>query len=155
MKYWDAIEKLTVYFSGEKYQDEVITAKREFFGDVGIDDKESDRYEQWMNLFFDWYLFSRPLSGSDLPPAQFAMEIDTFQQLHPEEKKIFQQLAKSEYSLLQFIKAKKEWVIFKDLFRRRKVKVHFEEFVVTMEKGNICDARLIPDEDHFRFTRGF
>ena len=78
MKYWDAIEKLTVYFSGEKYQDEVITAKREFFGDVGIDDKESDRYEQWMNLFFDWYLFSRPLSGSDLPPAQFAMEIDTF-----------------------------------------------------------------------------
>lgn len=155
MNYSDAVEKLSVYFSTPSYEKEVLEAKSEFFSDVGVDDKESDRYEQWMNMFFDWYLFSRPLSGTSLPPAQYALEIDEFQQLHGDEKRIFHNLAKTEHSLLQFIKVKGEFVWFKDLFRRRKVKVVHNEFVITLEKGNICDARLVPDEDHFFFTNGF
>lgn len=155
MNYSDGIEKLSVYFSSPHYENEVLAAKREFFSDVGVDDKESDRYEQWMNLFFDWYLFSRPISGTTLPPAQFALEIDEFQQLHGDEKRIFTNLAKAEHGLLQFIKIKGDFVYFKDLLRRRKVKVINNEFVLTLEKGNICDARLIPDEDHFFFTKGF
>ena len=35
------------------------------------------------------------------------------------------------------------------------MKVVNNEFVLTLEKGDICDARLIPDEDHFFFTKGF
>lgn len=155
MNYGDAIEKLSVYFSTPTYEKEVISAKREFFGDVGVDDKESDRYEQWMNIFFDWYLFTRPISGTNLPPAQYALEIDEFQQLHGDEKRIFKNLAKTEHSLLQFIKVKNDLVVFKDLFRKRKVKVFKNEFVLTLEKGHICDTRLIPDEENFFFTKGF
>ena len=155
MNYGDGIEKLSVYFSSPHYQDEVLEAKREFFRDVGVDDKESDRYEQWMNIFFDWYLFTRPISGTNLPPAQFALEIDEFQQLHGDEKRIFMNLSKCEHSLLQFIKVKGDFVYFKDLFRKKKVKVVNNEFVLTLEKGDICDARLIPDEDHFFFSKGF
>lgn len=155
MNYIDAVEKLSVYFSAPGYEKEVLSAKSEFFGDVGVDDKESDRYEQWMNIFFDWYLFTRPISGTSLAPARYALEIDEFQQLHGDEKRIFQNLAKTEHSLLQFLKVKGEFIYFKDLFRRKKVKVVVNEFVLTLEKGNICDARLIPDEDHFFFTRGF
>lgn len=155
MNYREAIEKLSIYFTSDRYKPEVLTAKSEFFADVGIDDKESDRYEQWMNIFFDWYLFSRPLSGSNLPPAGFALEIDEFQQMHGEDKKLFKNLAQSEHSLLQFIKIKGDFVYFKDLFRKRKCKVLNNEFVITLEKGNICDARLIPEEDHFCFTNGF
>lgn len=155
MNYNDAIEKLSVYFSSPNYEKEILSAKSEFFGDVGVDDKESDRYEQWMNLFFDWYLFTRPLSGTDLPPSKYALEIDEFQQLHGDEKRIFQNLGKTEHSLLQFIKVKGDFVWFKDLFRRRKVKVVHNEFVLTLEKGNICDARLIPEESHYFFTKGF
>ena len=155
MNYGDAIEKLSVYFSAPGYEKEVLAAKSQFFGEVGIDDKESDRYEQWMNIFFDWYLFTRPISGTNLPPAQYALEIDEFQQLHGDEKRIFQNLSKTEHSLLQFIKTKGDFVFFKDLFRRRKVKVVNNEFELTLEKGHICDARLIPDEGHYFFTRGF
>ncbi len=155
MNYGDAIEKLSVYFSSPAYEKEVVQAKSQFFGDVGVDDKESERYEQWMNIFFDWYLFTRPISGTTLPPAQYALEIDEFQQLHGDEKRIFMNLAKSEHSLLQFVKIKGDFVVFKDLFRRRKVRVVNNEFSLTLEKGDICDARLIPDEDHFFFTKGF
>lgn len=155
MNYGDGIEKLSVYFSSPQYKEEVLNAKREFFRDVGVDDKESDRYEQWMNIFFDWYLFTRPISGTNLPPAQFALEIDEFQQLHGDEKRIFMNLAKCEHSLLQFIKAKGDFVFFKDLFRKKKVKVVSSEVVLTLEKGHICDTRLIPDEDHFFFSKGF
>lgn len=155
MNYGDAVEKLSIYFSSPSYEKEVVQAKSLFFGEVGIDDKESDRYEQWMNIFFDWYLFTRPISGTDLPPAQYALEIDEFQQLHGDEKRIFQNLAKTEHSLLQFVKQKAEFVFFKDLFRNRKVKVVNNDFVITLEKGDICEARLIPDEDHYFFTKGF
>jgi len=155
MNYGDAIEKLSVYFTSATYEAEVLKAKSEFFGDVGVDDKESERYEQWMNIFFDWYLFTRPISGTTLAPASYALEIDEFQQLHGDEKRVFMNLAKSEHSLLQFVKVKNDFVFFKDLFRRRKVKVVNNEFSITLEKGDICDARLIPDEDHFFFTKGF
>ncbi len=155
MNYVDAIEKLSIYFSSPTYQSEVLAAKSEFFSEVGVDDKESDRYEQWMNIFFDWYLFSRPISGTVLPPARFALEIDEFQQLHSDEKRVFQNLAQTEHSLIQFIKVKKDFVFFQDLFRKRKVKVVNNPFVLTLEKGDICDARLVPDEDHFFFTKGF
>lgn len=155
MNYSDAIEKLSIYFSTPTYQAEVLNAKREFFNDVGVDDKESDRYEQWMNIFFDWYLFSRPISGTLLPPARYALEIDEFQHLHSDEKRVFQNLALTEYSLLQFIKVKNDFVFFTDLFRKRKVKVVNNPFILTLDKGDICDARLIPNEDHFVFTKGF
>ena len=155
MIYREAIEKLSIYFTNNKYKDEVLSAKRVFFGDVGIDDKESNQYEQWMNIFFDWYLFSRPITGSSLPPASFAMEIDEFQQLLGEDKSLFKKLAQSEHCLLQFIKVKGEYAYFKDLFRRRKCKIVNNEFTITLEKGNICDARLIPEEDFFCFTNGF
>jgi len=155
MNYNDGIEKLAIYFSGSKYESEVVEAKKLFFADVGIDDKESERYERWMNIFFDWYLFSRPISGTSLPPAQFALEIDEFQQLHGDEKKVFTSLAKCEHSLLQFIKSKGDFVFFNDIFRKKKVKVVDNEFVLTLEKGDICDSRLIPEEDHFYFSKGF
>lgn len=155
MNYGAAIEKLSVYFSAPNYQNEVLSAKRVFFGDVGVDDKESDRYEQWMNIFFDWYLFTRPISGTSLPPAQFALEIDEFQQLHGDEKRLFVNLAKTQHCLLQFLKDKGDHVYFKDLLGRRKIKVVNSEFVLSLEKNDICDARLIPDEGHFFFTKGF
>jgi uncharacterized protein YneF (UPF0154 family) len=155
MTYSDGIEKLAIYFSGTKYKDEIVDAKKHFFSDVGIDDKESERYERWMNIFFDWYLFTRPVTGTSLPPAQFALEIDEFQQLPTEEKDIFINLAKCEHSLLEFIKTKGDFVYFKDIFRRKKVKVVNHEFVLTLEKGDICDTRLIPYEDSFVFSKGF
>ena len=155
MNYSDAVEKLSVYFSTPSYEKEVLTAKSEFFGDVGVDDKESDQYEQWMNIFFDWYLFSRPLSGTNLPPAKYALEIDEFQQLHGDEKRIFQNLASTDHCLLQFIKSKGDFVWFKDLFRRKKIKVVNNDFIITLEKGDICDSRIVPDEDHYFLTKGF
>jgi hypothetical protein len=155
MNYGDAIEKLTIYFSSPSYESEVLRAKSEFFGDVGVDDKESEQYEQWMNIFFDWYLFTRPISGMTLPPARYALEIDEFQQLHGDQKRVFLNLSKTEHSLLQFIKVKNDYAFFKDLFRRKKVKVVNNEFTITLEKGDICDARLVPEEDQFYFTKGF
>ena len=59
MNYSEAIEKLTICFASSRYEKDLIKAKRVFFKDVGINDRESESFERWMNLFFDWYLFSR------------------------------------------------------------------------------------------------
>ena len=155
MMYDEAIEKLTLYFTSSKYEQEVLQAKSEFFRDVGIDDKENDRYEQWMNLFFDWYLFSRPLTGSSLPPARFAMEIDEFQQIINGDGKIFEKLSNCEHSLYQFIKVKGDEVHFKDLFRKKKRVVMDTDVALTLEKGAICDVRLIANGDKFSMAKGF
>ena len=155
MNYLDAIEKLSIYFSSDSYEKEVLAAKADFFGDVGVDDKESDRYEQWMNMFFDWYLFSCPLPGTSLPPAKYALEIDEFQSLESEEKAIFQDLAKTEHALLEFIKVRGDIVWFKDILRRRKIQVAHSDLLTALEKGDICDARVVPSGDIYLMTKGF
>ena len=155
MIYDEAIEKLTVYFTSPKYEDEVLQAKSEFFRDVGIDDKENDRYEQWMNLFFDWYLFSRPLSGSTLPPSKFAVEIDEFQQVMKEDEDVFQRLSNCEHSLYQFVKVKGTEVHFKDLLRKKKRVVMDTDIAVTLEKGALCNVRLIANGEKYNMSKGF
>jgi hypothetical protein len=150
-----AIEQLSVYFTNSKYEDEVLAAKALFFGDVGIDDKESDRYEQWMNLFFDWYLFSRPIKGMSLPPAKYALEIDEFQQIMGENVGVFEDLSISQHGLHQFIKIKGDKVYFKDLFSGKKKIVVDAPFAVTLTKGTICDFRTVQYGDDLTVTKGF
>ena len=60
MTFNDAIEKLSIYFTSPKYEEEVLSAKATFFRDVGIDDKENDRYEQWMICFLTGICFRDP-----------------------------------------------------------------------------------------------
>ena len=154
MNYNDAIEKLSIYFSSTAYKAEALDAKGIFFGDLGINDGESENYEQWMNLFFDWYLFSRPLSGTHWSPCRKFLETDEFSKMEDNEKEFFLKLARCEHSLLRFIKIKNGFAFFKDLFRNRRVKV-VGEFAWSPERGLICDARLIPHGDHFVFSKGF
>ena len=148
----EAIDKLSVYFTSPKYEGEVLAAKAEFFGDVGIDDKESDRYEQWMNLFFDWYLFSRPLQGMSLPPARYALEIDEFQQLMNGSADTFESLSQSAHGLHQFIKIKGDKVYFKDLFSGKKKIVNDAKYAITIPKGTICDFRVVDENGLMRVT---
>ena len=155
MTYDEAIEKLSVYFTSAKYEDEVLEAKATFFRDVGIDDRENHRYEQWMNLFFDWYLFSRPLTGLSLPPAKFALEIDEFQQVMDGQIEVFRNLSHCSHGLFQFQKIKGDSVYFKDLFSGKKKIVVNTEFAMTLPKGAICDFRLVADGDRYYFTKGF
>jgi len=155
MNFFAAIDQLSVYFTSKKYEDEVLEAKAEYFRDVGIDDKENERYEQWMNLFFDWYLFSRPLKGLTLPPALFALEIDEFQALM-KDREVFVKLSQNTHSLYQFIKLKGESSIYKDLLKNKKCVVQNSAFSVTLPPGAICDFRTVQDENgDLQVTKGF
>ena len=156
MNFDAAVDQLAVYFTGKKYEQEVLEAKAEYFRDVGIDDKENERYEQWMNLFFDWYLFSRELNGLSLPPARFALEIDEFQRVMEQDPVVFRQLSVSSHSLFQFIKVKGDISYFKDLISGKKKKVKNNSFAETLPKGAVCDFRLVSDSTGDLYsTKGF
>lgn len=151
-----ALDNLAVYFTTEKYQKEVLEAKAEYFADVGIDDKENQRYEQWMNLFFEWFLFSRPLNGLSLPPARFALEIAEFQEVMKSDLGIYKSLSTSRHSLFRFLKVKKDTAYFTDLISGKKALVKGSSFAETLPKGAICDLRLVELESKELFcTKGF
>jgi len=151
-----ALDNLAIYFTSNKYQKEVLEAKAEYFSDVGIDDKENQRYEQWMNLFFEWFLFSRPLNGLSLPPAQFALEIDEFQQIMDGNLELYRKLSNSHHSLFRFVKIKKDGSYFVNLLTGKKVLVKGSVFAETLPKGAICDLRLVElDSKDLYCTKGF
>lgn len=155
MIFHSAIDQLSVYFTSKKYEEEVLGAKAEYFRDVGIDDKENERYEQWMNLFFDWYLFSRPLEGLSLSPSLFALEIDEFQS-QMKEREVFVQLAEGSHGLFQFVKIKGDQSFYKDLLSNKKCIVQDSSFSMTLSKGAICDFRTVRDSDgNLHVTKGF
>lgn len=62
-QYEKLMEKILNHFAGDAFKDEVKKAKAEFFDNAGILDENNPQFELRMSQFFDWYFFTRELSG--------------------------------------------------------------------------------------------
>ena len=60
--------KILQCFAGENMKDELSQAKKEFFGNVALSEDSSGQFEMRMAQFYDWYFFTRPLSGYGQTP---------------------------------------------------------------------------------------
>lgn len=153
MTYEACIEKLTQYFSATKYQREVIRAREEFFGNIGVNDSESGDYERNLNLFFDWYLFTRNLDGTMLTPTKMALNLEGFN-ISPEERPFFEALAQARYGLFEFIKTKDNDHYAKDLITGEKVIVKNSKVNMHTPKGSIFSTHFIKDGQNNFFSTG-
>jgi hypothetical protein len=153
MSYESCIERLVQYFSSAKYQREVIRAREEFFGNIGVNDSESGDFERNLNLFFDWYLFTRTLDGTLLTPAKMALNLEGFK-ISPEERPYFDALAEASYGLFEYIKTKGEDHYGKDLITGEKLVVKSSKVNMLTPKGSIFSTHFVKDGHNNFFSTG-
>lgn len=154
MKYDEMIERLILHYTGENYANEVAVAKREFFDEAGIMDEENIAFEMRMTQFLEWYLFTRPVAGTEMPPAQHALKSGEFKH-NAADVTALENLGKTRHSLFEFQKIRGDDIYIKDLFSGKKIVIKDSPIRVGFSREEIFDTRLIPLEDTFVFTKGF
>ncbi len=147
------IGKILQHFAGEEMKDELAMAKKQFFGNTALSEERSGQFEMRMSQFYDWYFFTRPLSGYGQTPLHscfMAREL----RFSDQEKQLLEALKKNIHSLFQFIKIKDEDVHIKDLFSGQKLVVKKSPWLYGFEVGEFFEVRLIPMGETYVFTRG-
>lgn len=153
-EYEKLIERILKHFAGDQFKDELMAAKKDFFGNVNLLDENADLFETRMAQFYDWYFFTRPLKGYALTPLEacyMAREL----RFTPEETSLLEKLKENRHSLFEFIKIKDEDVYIKDLFSGKKLVVKRSPWIYGFDKVEFFEARLIPHGETYLFTRGF
>lgn len=152
-KYLDPI--VEEFSSGEYYR-EVFNAKKEYFEKAGIIYEDDPEYDQRMSIFMDWYLFDRDLPGVDLPPMKYHFRKNK-DQMSSEDQKIFGGFCETIHSI--FLMKGTPWFgdgmrVF-DLFSKRTYTVHEPDIYQGFTRGDLFEARLIPFDGKYEFSKGF
>lgn len=150
----ELIDRLIVFFTADRFRDDVAKAKKEFFDEAGIMDEENEGFEMRMTQFLEWYLFSRRLTGIGLTPAQYALQLEEFDMTSAERPR-FESLATTRHGLFEFLKIRGEDIHIRDLFLDKKIVIHKSPIRIGFNRDEIFDARLIPDGEDFHFSRSF
>jgi hypothetical protein len=148
------LDKILHHFAGPDFTAEVERAKKEFFENSGILDEKSEQYELRMSQFFDWYFFTRELSGFALTPLEANHLVRELRFTDVELSQI-ERLKNHRHGLFEFIKIKGSDVYLKDLFKNEKIWIRNSPWTDGFSAEELFEARLIPNGDSFMFTRGF
>jgi hypothetical protein len=152
--YEPLIDRLIVHFAGDAWRAEVATAKKDFFQDAGIMDEQTDQFEMRMTQFLDWYLFTRKLTGRNVTPAQFALEIDEFK-MTADERVLFEGLSEAKHSLYEFLRLRGRDIFIKDLILDKEIVLRESQVNIGFSRDEIFEARLVPYGEDFVFARSF
>ena len=132
---------------------QVKRAKDEFFKFTGVVVENDPFFEDRMDLFLEWYLFTRPLDGHDISPAKF-FYLEGENNFSTEEKKAYFGFTQILHSLFQLKKIKKKIFYLKDFFTQKSVSVSVPH-ILTLSVGDIFEARIIPYKGTYYFGKGF
>jgi hypothetical protein len=147
-------ERLTLFFTSDRFKSEVAAAKKEFFDEAGVMDEENHAFEMRMTQFLEWYLFTRRLAAEGMTPAEYALQSEDFA-MTSQERPLFENLASVRHSLFEFLKIRGDDIYIRDLFLDKKIVIYRSPIRIGFNRNEIFDARLIPDGEHFHFTKGF
>lgn len=152
-KYLDpVVEEFT---TGEYYR-EVYEAKQEYFEKAGIVYEDDPDFEQRMCIFMDWYLFDRDLPGVDLPPMKYFFRLKK-DALSSDELGIYRDFCSTIHSLFRLKRRAlfAKGFVVTDLFSNKSYTVNDSDLHQGFSRGDIFEARLIPFQGEFEFSRGF
>ena len=132
---------------------EVKQAKHDFFKMTGTAFEDDPFFEERLDLFLEWYLFTRPLKDYDLPPVkQFYKEQEG--SLNVEEKEIYVGFTQTLHSIFQLKKIRNDQYFINDLFADKSIcAMEPKSFVLSL--NDIFEARLIPFKEKYYFGKGF
>ena len=153
-EYEQLIAKVLNHFAGDQFKAELVRAKKEFFENSVTLDEHSEYYELRMSQFYDWYFFTRELSGYGQTPLNACTMVRELR-FSEEEQRQLEVLKQNRHSVFEFIKIKGNDVYIKDLLSNKKLVVKASPWVFGFDEDELFEARLIPHEDSYFFTRGF
>lgn len=148
------IENLISFFTSPDYHSELLEAKREFFEDAGIVDEDGAQFETRMSQFLDWYIFTREQSKFHIPPIKL-VNAQNMISMSDQDKELLQQIGKIRHSIFEFIKVRGDDVYVRDLFADKKIILKHSYVAVGFNPEELFDARVIPQDNNFVFTKGF
>jgi hypothetical protein len=149
----ELMDHLTEFYSAGNFYTEIQKAKSEFFLKAGKIYEDDFEFESRMNIFTDWYLFERDLQGYDLPPINHALrdEIIAFSE---KEKRYIEELRSTVHSIFQVLKVHPEEMLVKDLFSKKKIKLHTMPTTPLLSKSDIFEGRTLPHQGNHFLSNG-
>jgi len=153
-KYQKSIDTITQEYTAGDYFREVYEAKKEYFESLGAIAEDDPDFENQMDVFMGWYLFDRPLEKHDLPPV-FMYYRKNSTTLAGEDADLYRHLTESRHSVFELAKQKGTALVLRDLSGGGKYEVEDFKFHVGFSKGDIFEARLIPNGKKYVFANGF
>lgn len=153
-KFQKSIEAVTNEYTAGDYYREVYEAKKEYFEGLGTIAEDDPDFENQMDVFMGWYLFDRPLHKHELPPVILYYRKNSAN-LDAEQNALFRALTETRHSVYEVIKQKGTLLYLKDVGSGDKFEVEETKFRAGFSKGDLFEARLIPDGDRFLFANGF
>jgi hypothetical protein len=153
-RYFQIIDIVLQHFAGDQFKNEMKEAKAQFFDNAGILDEKSFNFELRMNQFFDWYFFTRELTGYGQTPLE-SFHVARELRFTSEDIQLIHQMKNHRHSLFEFIKLKGNDVYIKDLIKGEKLIVKQSPWIYGFESSEIFEARLLPNQDTWIFTKGF
>ena len=154
--YQKYLEPIIEEFTTGDYYREVYNAKHEYFEKAGIVYEDDPEFEQRMSLFMDWYLFDRDLPGVDLPPIKFYFRKNK-DRFTSEELNIYRDFCSTIHSIFRMKRQtwSKKGLVVLDLFSNKTHTVTDSDINRGFTRGDIFEARIIPFQGGFDFSRGF
>jgi hypothetical protein len=152
--YNEFIDRLTLFFTADRFKTELALAKKGFFDESGVMDEENQSFEMRMTQFLEWYLFSRNLAGRNVTPAEYALELEEFE-MTSEERPLFENLAATRHSLFEFLNVRGDDIHIRDLLLDKKLIIYNSPMRVGFNRDELFDARLIPYGENYHFARAF
>lgn len=153
-KFQKSIEAVTNEFTSGDYFREVYEAKKEYFEGLGTISEDDLDFENQMDVFMGWYLFDRPLSKHELPPVILYFRKHSAE-LSSNDALAFKSLTETRHSIYEVLKQKGSILYLRDIGSGDKFEVEETKFKAGFSRGDLFEARLIPDGDKFLFANGF
>lgn len=151
--YQQQLEALIAFASTDRFKEELLKAKAEYFASTGEVFEDDRSFEMRMASFLDFYVLDRPLPAHGKTPAQvFLEEADGA----PESDLLLRRgLVESRHSLWEVRKIAKELVRLRDCFTAKDTDVFERRQPAGLKKGDLIEARLIPVDGRFLFSPAF
>ncbi|HWV39287.1 MAG TPA: hypothetical protein VN033_12535 [Vulgatibacter sp.] len=148
-------DKLLAWASAPERQNELLSAKADFFVRTGEAHEEDRSFETRLALFVEYYLFDRNMDGLDLPPAKAFLEQNAAAIL-PEEEEGFEALGRTIHGVFEVRKlGTRIGLLVRELLSDEAYEVLERRGLVALNKGDILEARLIPVDGNHVFTGNF
>lgn len=145
----DLISELTEYISIIGKEDDLVSAKKTYFKDTAGLFGDEECFDTRIANFLEWYIFDRRMGGINLL-EEFIKDIDD-----EDKKKLFHELTRGVRSVFEIKKISKDTITFKDLKDGNKYVAFVPSGVDGFKKGEIIDARLLPQSDHYSLSASY
>jgi len=153
-KYQKCLDVITNEYTAGDYFREVYEAKKSYFENLGVIAEEDPDFENQMDVFMSWYLFDRPLEKHDLPPVLLYFRKNQ-PQFSSDDVPLYEALTQARHSVFELLKQKGSSLLLRDLSTGKKFEVQDLQFKAGFSKGDVFEARLIPEGKGFIFANGF